>query len=129
MKQILALTLTLSLATTAFGQGSTVIIGAPPPRPNIIMILTDDVGLPGVSAYGSDRYSTPRIDSLGDQGIIFNNGYAHPKCGPSRRALTSGQYPFRSAASGWGKLDTFYPQEGRTPFLEDYLKGAGYTTC
>jgi arylsulfatase A len=106
--------------------------GGPAPasaRPNIVMILADDVGLPGIGAYGSDRYVTPRIDSLGDTGIIFNNGYVHPKCGPSRRALTSGQYPFRNAASGWGKQDTRYAQKGRTPFLEDYLKEAGYATC
>jgi len=108
---------------------ASIALGSPAPRPNIIMILTDDVGLPGVSAYGSDRHATPNIDSLGDQGIIFNNGYVHPKCGPTRRALTSGQYPFRNAAAGYGELDLFYPSAGRTPFIEDYMKEAGYTTC
>ena len=120
---LLALLLLLALPSTASS-------GEPsPPRPNIVMIFVDDLGLPGVSAYGSDRHSTPRIDALGTPGITFENGYAHPKCGPSRWALITGQYPFRNAVNGSGHQTLFYPRPGNVPFVEKILGDAGYATC
>jgi len=65
-------------------------------RPNIIFILADDLGLDGVSCYGADKHKTPNIDKLSASGTRFETCYAAPLCGPSRCALMTGRYAFRT---------------------------------
>jgi Sulfatase len=61
-------------------------------RPNIIVILADDLGYADVSAYKIDRFHTPNIDRIGMQGVRFTDAYATaPVCGPSRAGLLSGR--------------------------------------
>ncbi len=71
---------------------------APVPRkPNIVVILADDLGYADISAYGIKRISTPNIDRIGAAGIKFTDAYATaPVCGPSRAGLNTGRYPERS---------------------------------
>ena len=69
-------------------------------KPNIIMILCDDVGLGEVSSYGGDRFQTPNIDALATSGTRFENCYSMPICGPSRCTLLTGRYPFRTGLTG-----------------------------
>jgi len=67
-----------------------------PPRPNILLIFTDDQGYNGVSIFGSD-IPTPNMDMIARDGIRFNQAYvAAPICTPSRYALLTGKYPNRS---------------------------------
>src|SRR3954447_25270007 len=68
---------------------------AAPAKPNIIMILSDDVGLGDVGCTGGP-FKTPRIDSLAKSGTTFEFSYATPLCGPSRCELLTGRYPFRT---------------------------------
>ena len=69
--------------------------------PNIILILTDDMGFNDVSFYANrdgrtPTIQTPSIDSLAEGGVVFNNGYAgHGTCAPSRAALMTGRYATR----------------------------------
>jgi len=65
-------------------------------KPNIIFILADDLGLDGVNCYGSDVRKTPQIDKLANSGIKFQTCYSAPLCGPSRCALMTGRYAFRT---------------------------------
>jgi len=58
-------------------------------RPNILVVLFDDVGFTGFGAYGSDA-RTPRIDALAKSGTIFSRYYSSPFCGPSRAMLMTG---------------------------------------
>ena len=99
---------------------------AAPAKPNIIFILADDIGLPGVSCYGG-IYTTPNLDALAAGGIRFDNGFASPLCAPSRALCMMGRYGFRT-----GVVDN--PLGGKaTPKTEiciaKTLKTAGYTTA
>ena len=65
-------------------------------KPNVIVILADDLGYADISAYGVHRINTPNIDSIGDQGVKFTDAYASaPVCAPSRAGLMTGRYQER----------------------------------
>lgn len=61
-------------------------------KPNILLVLLDDVGFMDFGAYGSDT-DTPHIDNLGRSGTMFTRYYTTPSCGPSRASLMTGQSP------------------------------------
>ena len=70
-------------------------------RPNILVILMDDLGWRDVSYAGSDFYETPAIDQLARDGMRFDNAYvAYPRCTPSRYALMTGRNPARAQIPG-----------------------------
>ena len=71
--------------------------GALSARPNIIIILADDLGYGDVSYHGTlKETTTPHIDSIAHNGVWFQNGYsAAPVCGPSRAGLITGRYQQR----------------------------------
>lgn len=60
-------------------------------RPNVILIMADDIGFECFSSYGSREYSTPRLDKLAADGIRFLNCHSTPLCTPSRVNLMSGK--------------------------------------
>jgi len=65
-------------------------------RPNIIVILADDLGYADISTYRGGRFPTPHIDALARRGVLFTNGYASaPVCAPSRAGLLTGRYQER----------------------------------
>ncbi|NIP85882.1 MAG: sulfatase-like hydrolase/transferase, partial [Planctomycetales bacterium] len=70
------------------------------PRPNIVLIVTDDLGWQDVKCYDIDAPSpmeTPNIDKLASQGVLFWQGYAPaPTCAPTRCAIMSGNHPARA---------------------------------
>ena len=65
-------------------------------RPNILIILADDLGYGDLGFTGSKEISTPRLDSLAEGGVVCRNGYVtHAYCGPSRAGLITGRYQAR----------------------------------
>lgn len=63
---------------------------------NIIILMADDLGYADVSTYGIQRISTPNIDRIGKEGVIFTDGYSTaPVCSPSRAAVQTGRYQQR----------------------------------
>jgi arylsulfatase A-like enzyme len=65
-------------------------------KPNIVLIVVDDLGKYEVSAYGGKNLQTPNIDRIGQQGVIFTDGYVtSPTCAPSRAGLLTGRYQER----------------------------------
>lgn len=65
-------------------------------RPNIILILADDLGATDLGIYGSKTVTTPNIDNIGHQGVTFMEGYiSSPVCSPSRAGLLTGRYQQR----------------------------------
>ena len=73
---------------------------ARPAKPNIVLLLTDDLGWQDVKCYDIDEPSpveTPRIDALAKRGVLFRQGYSPaPTCAPSRCAIMSGNHPARA---------------------------------
>lgn len=69
----------------------------PTTRPNIVVILADDLGYGDVGAYGGAVIQTPHMDQLAREGMRFTSAYASaPICSPSRAGLLTGRYPLRS---------------------------------
>jgi len=67
---------------------------SPAHKPNIVLILVDDLGYGDLSSYGAMDMKTPNIDKLVASGMRFNNFYANcPVCSPTRASLLSGRYP------------------------------------
>jgi len=87
------------LALLPFSVGANAQPPGDPPRPNLLIIFTDDQGYGDLGCYGSPTNKTPRLDRLASEGMRFTSFYAQHVCGPSRSALLTGRYPFRS--KGW----------------------------
>jgi arylsulfatase A-like enzyme len=111
-------------------------------RPNIVLILADDLGWKDVGYQGSDFMETPTIDRLAKQGMVFTAGYAAAgNCAPSRACLLSGTYTPRHGVYAVGSTDRGPAAEMRlVPIpnksglakeditIADALKAAGYAT-
>jgi len=110
-------------------------------KPNVIIILIDDLGRNDLGCYGSRYYRTPNLDKLAADGIRFSDAYAAcPVCSPTRAAILTGKYPARLHLTDWlpGRADRpdqklvrpvirqQLPLEEVT--LAEALKAAGYTT-
>jgi len=65
-------------------------------KPNVILIMVDDLGAECIGCYGGKSYKTPRIDALAAAGLRFDNAFSQPVCAPTRACVLSGRYPFRS---------------------------------
>ena len=91
-------------------------------KPNIVLILIDDVGTEVLGCYGGTTYKTPNIDKLADTGIKFTQCYSSPVCSPSRVNLLTGRYGFRTGQK-WGYL----PKNEIT--FGQILENAGYKTA
>ena len=98
-------------------------------RPNVIVILCDDLGYGDVSAYGSTTISTSNVDSLAHGGVCFNNAYSSSATStPSRYALMTGMYPWKNERAKIlnGDAPLIIDPEGYT--LPKMMKNAGYVT-
>lgn len=99
-----------------------------PPKPNFIMIFTDDQGYHDLGCFGSEKIDTPFIDQMAREGIRFTDFYAQAVCGPSRAALMTGCYPIRIGEPGNRKNQhtILHPDEIT---LAELLKSVGYSTA
>jgi arylsulfatase A len=95
------------------------------PRPNIILILSDDVGM-GDIHFSGGPFHTPNIDKLATDGTKFKYCYATPLCGPSRCELLTGRYPFRTGLNTNQSHKAVDPK--REVMIPTVLKKAGYVT-
>ena len=91
-------------------------------RPNIILIMADDLGYETIGVNGGQSYSTPEIDRLASEGMLFQHCYSQPLCTPSRVQIMTGIYNVRNYRE-FGVLD-----EGETTFGHLFQK-AGYSTA
>ncbi len=95
----------------------------PPPTPNVLMIVVDDLGYDDTSAINRGGLTTPSIAQLASSGVTFRRHYADSTCTPSRVAMLTGRYPERS---GFRPVGVEIPAEFST--LAQQFQEAGYTT-
>lgn len=96
-------------------------------KPNIIFILSDDVGLGNIGCCGADHFKTPRLDALAKSGTRFDRCFSTPLCGPSRSQCLTGRYPFRTGMIGNKSGQVMDP--ANEIMMPKMLKSAGYVTA
>src|SRR5215207_2326347 len=125
-KLIIKITITAFLvaaAITSFAQQNA--------RPNIILIMVDDMGFSDLGAYGSE-IQTPNIDRLAYEGLRLKEFYNNSICAPTRASLITGQYPHRAGVGyfdvnlGLPAYQGYLNRESLT--FGEVLKQAGYST-
>lgn len=100
-----------------------------PQRPNIVLIVADDLGYGDLSCYGMTRIQTPNVDALARNGLLFTDAHAVASTStPSRYSLFTGHYSWRRSDTGIapGNAGMIIRPEQET--MADMLKRAGYTT-
>ena len=118
--QIASYPVLCSAMSFAFGQNQDV-------KPNLLLIVLDDLGYADLSCQGSPDIRTPNIDALAESGIRFTAGYVPVSvCGPSRASLLTGRYAAGFGIQGNGDAEIGIPLE--TKNIAEYLKRGGYST-
>ncbi|CAH2071337.1 unnamed protein product, partial [Iphiclides podalirius] len=119
-KLFLLLTMVFDHARNIYGQ---------PVRPNIVLIIADDMGWDDVSFHGSDQILTPNIDMLAYTGVALERYYSHCICTPTRSALLTGKYSYVTGMQGYPLTNS---EDRGLPVTEkimpQYLKDLGYAT-
>jgi arylsulfatase A-like enzyme len=96
------------------------------PRPNVILLVTDDQGYGDLGCHGNPYVKTPNLDRLHSQSVRFTNFHVDPLCAPTRAGLLTGQYALRNsvtaATGGWSLL------RPGVPTLADIFRRNGYRT-
>lgn len=99
-------------------------------HPNILIIWGDDVGIWNISAYhrGMMGGSTPNIDRIGNEGVIFMDSYGEPSRTAGRAAFITGQYPVRTGLTTVGLPGSPLGLQKQDPTIAELLKPLGYAT-
>lgn len=115
-----------ALAVCLVGMCMPPAILASPPRPNIVVVLTDDQGYADLSSHGHPILSTPNLDRLEREGRSFTNFFVSPTCAPTRSALMTGRHEFYN-----GVTHTVLERERlarSATTLAETLQQSGYAT-
>jgi arylsulfatase A len=121
IKNVLALA-AVAVTVFAFNPRAEAKLAETKARPNIILIMADDIAYDNIGCYGSDFFKTPHLDKLAENGVKFNHCYSEPVCTPSRNKIMTGRDNIRNYV-GFGTLD-----KKETTF-GTMMKEAGYATA
>ncbi len=101
-------------------------------RPNIILLMTDDMGFSDLGCFGGE-IGTPNLDRLGKKGVRFTNFYNCARCCSTRASILTGLYPHQAgigAMVDWGETEAYRGRLNRNCVtLAEVLRSAGYVTC
>ena len=99
-------------------------------KPNILVIMGDDVGITNISAYshGMMGYQTPNIDRIAREGVMFTDYYGEQSCTAGRSAFITGQSPFRVGLTKVGMPGAKQGISDKDPTIAQLLKPHGYTS-
>ena len=107
---------------------------APASRPNLLLVIADDVGIDQLATFGfggADPPATPTLEALAKSGVRFRNTWSMPTCSTTRAALFSGRYPVRTQVNT-AIVSTDYANSQLSPFeksLPDLLARQGYVSA
>ncbi|TDQ16541.1 choline-sulfatase [Algoriphagus boseongensis] len=97
-------------------------------KPNILLIISDDLTANALGAYGNQIVNTPHIDQLASEGVVFKKAYSqYPVCGPSRASFMFGYYP--SATETYGYISGRENVGDFRKSLAEFFKSKGYYTA
>ena len=121
MKKIICLFLLTTFTNCLMGQSGR------PAKPNVLLMLVDDLGWQDVGSYDVDEpspYETPNIDKLARRGVLFTNGYSpSPVCSPSRCAIMSGKHPARTMSTTVASGKPPMPHHPQNSFISPWCRG------
>lgn len=113
--------------SAAAQEGAKIPVGS---KPNLVMILADDLGIGDLGCYGATRIKTPNIDTLASQGVSCTDAHASAAvCTPTRYGLMTGRYYYREERGrNWlGKWNMLIGED--RPTIASLMKSAGYATA
>ena len=125
---------TVSLGTVSLGAQRATAAAQTDARPNIIVVLVDDMGWSDIAPYGGE-IPTPNLDALAARGARFTQFYSTPRCSPTRASLLTGVYPHQA---GMGHLEDVVRRgsagttgrlNDRSVTIAEVLREAGYFTA
>ena len=99
-------------------------------KPNILMIMGDDIGIPNISAYshGMMGYKTPNIDRIAKEGVLLTTYYSEQSCTAGRASFMTGQYGIRTGLTRVGLPGSPLGIQDEDPTIAELLKPQGYRT-
>ncbi len=120
----------LKLTLSLFFLSAMTVVSAQSKKPNILIIWGDDVGMFNISAYhrGLMGGSTPNIDKIAQDGMIFMDHYAQASCTAGRASFITGQYPVRTGLTTVGLPGAKEGIQSKDPTIAELLKPLGYAT-
>jgi arylsulfatase A len=99
-------------------------------RPNILIVLADDLGYGDLGCYGGNDLKTPRIDAFAAENLRLTDCYAaHPNCSPSRAGMMTGRTPFRVGIYNWIPMNSPMHVMRSEVTVATLLRNSGYDTC
>jgi arylsulfatase len=103
---------------------------APARKPNILVIMGDDIGWYNPSIYhrGDMGYETPNIDRIGKEGAMFTSWYGQQSCTAGRAAFVTGQSPIRTGLTKVGLPGAGVGLSAKDPTVAEVMKSLGYAT-
>jgi arylsulfatase A-like enzyme len=124
LSALVAISFALSAASPALAQAAA-------KKPNIVVIMGDDIGMWNISAYhrGMMGGSTPNIDRIAREGALFTDYYAQQSCTAGRAAFILGQSPFRTGLLKVGLPAAKQGLQDKDPTIAELLKPLGYATA
>jgi arylsulfatase A-like enzyme len=130
MKWIERVGLALATIFALSGLGFTPRASGQEKKPNIVVIMGDDVGIENIGAYnqGLMYQTTPNLDKLAAEGMRFTDYYAEPSCTAGRANFIMGQLPIRTGMTTVGQAGATVGMPDEAPTIATALKAMGYTT-
>jgi arylsulfatase A len=122
-----AASMALSGCSMTSGQSVPEISGS---KPNILIVLCDDLGYGDLSCYGHPHIKTPNLDKLATEGIKLTDCYAAaPVCSPARAGMLTGRTPYRCGIYDWIPANNPMQLKKEEKTVASLLKDSGYATC